>query len=543
MRAFEEKMYGDIWDKERYLNWMYENLMAIKAVMSEDASIYVHLDYHIGHYVKILLDEVFGETRFINEIIWKRSLPHNDPLKYGSTHDTIFYYANSDNALFNQQYAGITKEYADSHYNQIDENGERYQLTSLSATGSGPSRRFGNEELHPPAGNHWRYSQEKIDELLAQGLIVFTSTGRPRYKRYLKDATGSALQTIWDDVMPINSQAVESEEYATQKPEALLERIIKASSKEGMLVADFFGGSGVAAAVAHRLGRRFIHCDIGVNSIQTTRDRLAVNGASFGVFEVKDGVSLFRNPVQTMDKVKRLIPGLRSEGSLDSFWAGAIHDSRLGLVPVYLPNLMDSSAKLLDEVSMSRIIHQAIPDLDADVGKVVVYYVDVTSEDAIREFIAHDDSTAIEIELRDLKAVLDDVVMEDYAAFAVSETFDDMFGGFTVTVEAFASDRVQGKIDKHNDKAFVNSGKRPYRPITISDNGLELIEYISVDCSASHGEWHSDGEIKIDKHGFCIRDGQRTKGFWDGTISCRERPLRVKIRNICGDETIWPLGG
>jgi adenine-specific DNA-methyltransferase len=491
--------------------------------------------------MKVLMDEIFGEDFFTNEIIWKRSLPHNDPKKYGSTHDTIFYYRRSSDAVFNQQYYGISKEYADSHYNQTDENGKRYQLTSLSATGVGPSRWFGDVELLPPSGNHWRYSQEKINELLAAGLIVFTSTGRPRYKRYLDDATGAALQTIWADVLPINSQALESEDYATQKPEALLERILKASSNENMLVADFFGGSGVTAVAAHKLNRRFIHCDVGINSIQTTRDRLKADGAAFDVLEIKDGVSLYRNPAQTMDKIKSLIPGLKAEETLDSFWAGAISVSNLGMIPVYVPDLKDSGTKLLDVVIVNRIIHQAIPELDAGVKKVIVYYVDI-DEDAVRKFIAEDDSTDIEIELRDLKAILDDVVVADYAEFKVEEAHDNLIDGFIVSVEKFVSDRVIQKIEEFNQKAYLNrSEKKPYKPIEISECGLELIEFVSVDCTETDGEWHSDSEIKVDKRGYVIRNGEKTKDFWDGTVRCAKKPLRVKVRNICGDESVWVL--
>lgn len=166
--------------------------------------------------------------------------------------------------------------------------------------------------------------------------------------------------------------------YATQKPEALIERAIQASSDINLIVADFFGGSGTTAVCANKLGRKFIHCDIGLNSIQTTRDRLVADGAEFDVLEIKDGVQLYRNPVQTMDKIKSLIPGLKNEDSLDSFWEGAISDSKLGTIPVYVPNLMDSASKLLDKVTMNRIIHQAIPELDNDIKKVIVYYIDIT---------------------------------------------------------------------------------------------------------------------------------------------------------------------
>ena len=373
-------------------------------------------------------------------------------------------------------------------------------------------------------------------------MIIFTSNGTPRVKRYLDERAGIAISDIWTDIFPVNSQAIEAEDYATQKPETLLDRIIKASSNENMVVADFFGGSGVTAAVANKLGRKFIHCDIGINSIQTTRDRLKTDGAEFDVLEIKDGVQLYRNPVQTMDKIKSLIPGLKNEDSLDEFWEGAISDSKYGTVPVYVPNLMDSSTKLLDKVLMNRIIYHAIPDLDDYVKKVIVYYVDITSEKEIQKFIEEDDSTMVEIELRDLKTILDDVVAEDYAEFHIAETKEDLLQGYNTVIDNFVSDRVNQKIIEFNEKAFKNSSeKKPYNPIEISENGLELIEFLSLDCTADKGEWHSDSETKIDKNGYVIENGQKTKEFWNGKIYSEKRPLRLKIRNICGDETVWNI--
>lgn len=522
LKAFEEKMYGDVWDKEKYLNWMYENLMAIKSVMSETASIYVHLDWHIGHYVKILLDEVFGEDQFQAEIVWKRMTPSGFKGKYGigHSHDVIFWYSFGEDCIYNPIMVPCTEEYIEERFSKKDENG----------------RRFKDEKIGTAT------TQETIEQLKAEGRIYYTKNGTLRIKHYLDDAEGIALDDIWVDINAVNSQAEERAEYATQKPEALLERIIKASSNAGMLVADFFGGSGVTAAVAGKLGRRFIHCDIGLNSIQTTRDRLKVDGAQFQVLEIKDGVQLYRNPVQTMDKIKSLIPGLKNEDSLSHFWEGAITDSKLGTIPVYIPDLKDSSSKLLDVVTMNRIIHQAIPDLDSSIKKIIVYYIDITSEEEIRKFIAQDDSTDVEIELRDLKAVLDGVVIGDWAEFHVEERTDDLLGRYAVVVDAFASDRVLQKIDEFNQKARLNAtAKKPFKPIEISDTGLELIEYLSLDCTAAQGEWHSDSEIKIDKNGFVIRNGEKAKEFWDGTIRSARKPLRLKIRNICGDETVWEV--
>ena len=519
LKAFEEKMYGDVWDKEKYLNWMYENLIAIKNILSPCGTIFVHLDYNISHYIKIVLDEVFGESSFLNNIVWCYQTRQFSKSYFNRKHHDIFWYAKDpDNYIFNWNAPGVLQGYSEStvkKYKLKDEKGF-YRLCGRGIEGS-PIK--GAKDVDP---------QWEIDH---PELVV---------RDYLGE--GFAPSDYWM-IDIVNQAALERVDYATQKPEALLDKIIKAASNEGMLIADFFGGSGVTAAVANKLGRRFVHCDIGLNSIQTTRDRLKADGAEFDVLEIKDGVQLYRNPVQTMDKIKSLIPGLRNEDSLDSFWEGAISDSKLGTIPVYVPNLMDSSSKLLDVVMVNRIIHQAIPDLDGSIKKVIVYYIDISDEAQIRKFIADDDSTTVEIELRDLKAVLDDVVIGDWAELHCAEATDGLFEGWRVTIDSFASDRVMQKIFEFNEKALLNSTeKKPFKPIEISDTGLELIEYLSLDCTSADGEWHSDSEIKIDKNGYVIRNGAKTKEFWDGTISSEKQPLRLKIRNICGDETVWTIG-
>ncbi|MDR2033261.1 MAG: site-specific DNA-methyltransferase [Helicobacteraceae bacterium] len=490
LQNFEEKMYGDIWDKERYLNWMYENLFAIKSVMSETASIYVHLDWHIGHYVKILMDEIFGEDNFRNEIIWHYSTLGRPDDRFALKHDTIFLYGKTDETFFNKEGATMqySEEYIKSHFRDVDKNGNVCR------------KRF-------DAGK-WRI--------------------------YYPD-DGMIPNDVWN-IPYENSMSKERVDYATQKPEALLERIIKASSNENMIVADFFGGSGVTAAVAAKLGRKFIHCDIGINSVQTARDRLIANNAAFDMLEIKDGVSFYRNPVQTMEKLKTLITGLRNEDSLDKFWEGAIDGSKEGTIPVYIPNLLDSGAKLLDLALMNRIIREAMPDLPDDTKKVVVYYIDAIDLKEINDFIKEYNDTLIEIELRDLKELLDEVVAEDYAEYTIGEIKNDLFSGWRVKINKFISDRVNRKIDEYNEKLF-NSPNR----ILIGESGLETIEFLSLDCSSDSGVWHSDEEIKIDKFGYAIKNGVKTKDFWDGAICSEKKPLRLKIRNICGDENVYKL--
>ena len=513
LKAFEEKMYGDVWDKERYLNWMYENLMAIKSVMSDEASIYVHLDWHIGHYVKILLDEIFGEDCFVNEIIWH--YPGREmhvPNKFNAKHDTIFLYSKKTGNIVNSRDVAIP-------YN------EEERIKSL------------RRKIHTdPDGRRW------VWETRGQ------ANGQEPYHRYIDEIieNGKALNDVWSDIPSLRGNDPARNDYATEKPSLLLERIIKASSNEGMLVADFFGGSGVTAAVANKLGRNFIHCDIGINSIQTVRDRLKAASAEFDVLEIKDGVSLYRNPVQTMDKLKSLIKGLRNEDALDKFWEGSIVDTQHGMMPVYLPNLMDSSTRLLDKVLMNRIIREALPDLPEDTKRVIVYYIDITDREEIEQFIHEQNNrTTIEIELRDLKQVLDEVVVEDEAEWELMETQDSLFRGWKVELKSFHSDRVLRKIEEVNQKSRQQSiakGKA-FKPIEISDEGLETIEWLSLDCTTDDKQapWHSDAEAKIDRLGYVILNGKKTQDFWDATIRCDQKPLRMKIRNICGDETVFVL--
>ena len=494
LKAFEEKMYGDVWDKERYLNWMYENLMAIKSVMSDTASIYVHLDWHIVHYVKILMDEIFGEDNFRNEIIWCYTAVSNVGLDFPKKHDTICRYSMSDTYVFNKE--DIRIPYAEGSLDRANRN------------------------------------------VIGRGGMDFNTI--------VLNENGKVPEDWWIDIQRAARYPGEIVDYATQKSEKLLERIIKASSNEGMVVADFFGGSGVTAAVAHKLKRNFIHNDIGINSIQTVRDRLIANKAEFEVLEIKDGVSLYRNPVQTMDKLKSLIPSLRNEDALDKFWEGSIVDTKHGMMPVYLPNLMDNTTRLLDKPLMNRIIREAMPDLPDDTKRVIVYYIDIIDRREIEQFIKEQNTlTTIEIELRDLKQVLDNVVVEDEAEWEVCETHDTSLVGWKVVIKSFHSDRVLRKIDECNQKGQQQALKKgkEFKSIKISDEGLETIEWISLDCTNAkkNATWNSDSEIKLDKLGFVIQNGVKTNKFWDACIYCEKRPLRMKIRNICGDETVFVI--
>ena len=562
MKEFEEKMYGDIWDKERYLNWMYENLMAIKSVMSENASIYVHLDDHIGHYVKILMDEIFGEGNFRNDISWKSTASHNDSSKsFSSISDHIYFYSLSENGVFNTLYTPYTDEYIANEWIKLP-SGRYYKAENMLD----PQLKMEEYDFHGTRAR-WRTTPEKFEVLWnaeqtevpnSHGRIKLGKNGKPikRCRIIFKDELpGTPINDIWNDISYVAGRSQEKEDYATQKPEALLERIIKASSNEGMLVADFFGGSGVTAAVAHKLNRRFIHGDVNINSLQTARDRLVNAGAEFEIKEVKDGVRLFRNPVQTMDKLRdNLIPGLTANAKLDSqYWAGSIMDSKYGMMPVYLPNLLDGSKRVLDKSEMMNIIHKALPDLPDEVKRVIIYYVDVEEISELRQFIeAENQQTLIEFELRDLKQVLDEVIMEDEAEWDLQEAKDSLglSMGWKLQLKSFHSDRVAKKVHDFNEKGVLQTNKKRasgksanFSKIKLSDEGLETIEWASVDCvnAEKNAPWHSDMEVKIEKMGTVTINGKKTQDYWDASIVSDDKPLRLKIRNICGDETIFVL--
>jgi adenine-specific DNA-methyltransferase len=552
--GFDEKMYGDIWDKEKYLNWMYENLVAVRSILKPSGSIFLHLDWHIGHYVKVMLDEIFGEQNFQNEIIWQRTDPHNDAKnRFGWIHDTIFWYAkDQENLTYNWKdavaplSAAALKEYSlvlqpngeITNYSAENEHGRRFKLDDCTYKGSNPNRRFLWHGAVPSQKRVWPYdSPEEMDNAVERGEFYLRNpdVGAARCRvSFLDEREGQLLQTIWTDAGRMKGGTM----YATQKPEALLQRIIKASSNEGMVVADFFGGSGVTAKVAHDLGRKFIHA--GINSIQTVRDRLIEAKAAFQILEVQDGVSLFRNPQQTMDKLATLIPGLQKQvAGLSKFWFGALMDPKDGAVPVYVPDLINSQQKCLDIPTINAIINQELQNLSFDAKRVVVYFIDIDERDYLEKFIRDNNPTVMQVELRDLKHLLHDVVIEDIVQVQCTQAGDQ----FVTAISSFHSDRLQQKLDAFNQKGNLDSLKKGKRfdPITISDEGLELIELIAVDCLHAEGPWHSSAEIKIDKLGFVHVDGVKTKSFWDGKIISTQQPRRLKVRNISGDETVVVL--
>lgn len=285
--TIEQFAYADTWKEGTvsYLKMLYPRLALMRELLSEKGSIYVHIDWHVGHYVKILLDDIFGKENFRNEIVWKRTrAAHSDAIYFGKVHDTIFFYGKSSSSrFFDTQYSEHKPEYLE-RFSKIDKDGRKYMLVPLHGPGQGPARSFFGEIIDPPRGRCWP-TQAVIDDYTGRGLVELTSNGTPSKRSYLDVNKGSPVSDWWEDIIPLNPVANERVNYDTQKPEALLERIIRASSEKGSVVLDLFAGSATTAVVAEKLGRKWIVSDIGKPATLVMRKRLIDQDAKPFLFQ------------------------------------------------------------------------------------------------------------------------------------------------------------------------------------------------------------------------------------------------------------------
>jgi adenine-specific DNA-methyltransferase len=243
----------------------------MRELLADTGSIYVHLDWHVGHYVKIVMDEVFGKECFRNDIIWKSAPGHSDAGLMGIAHNNIMLYSKGINPYWKQQFQPYDDEYLESHYQKVDAEGRRFEDQDLTAAGL---QGGGYEYEWNSHRKIWRCPIETMRRHEDNDRIYYTRNGLARYKRYLDEMEGAPLSDLWMDIPRINSQAAERVGYGTQKPEKLLERVIEASSPNEGLIADFFGGSGTTATVAERLGRRWVTSDLGKPACMVMRKRL-----------------------------------------------------------------------------------------------------------------------------------------------------------------------------------------------------------------------------------------------------------------------------
>ncbi|CAN5802614.1 site-specific DNA-methyltransferase [soil metagenome] len=274
MRAFRTLLGAS--DMLAYLSMMAPRLVELRRVLRPTGSLYLHCDPTASHYLKLLLDGIFGPQSFRNEIAWKRTSAHNDPKRYGRVHDVLLFYSRSPSATWNAQFAEKTDEYLKSHDFMREPDGRLYRLRDLTAPAHGrDTGQFEWNDRRPPQGRMWAYTEENMHKLVAAGLVAYTRTGYPRLKRYVDELPdGVVLQDVWTDINPINSGSREKLGYPTQKPLALLDRIVNASSNPGDIVLDPFCGCGTAIDAAQGLGRRWIGIDITHLSIGLIKHRL-----------------------------------------------------------------------------------------------------------------------------------------------------------------------------------------------------------------------------------------------------------------------------
>ena len=358
--VIEQFAYSDTWKDGTvsYLEMLYPRLVLMRELLSEQGSIYVHIDWHVGAYVKVLLDEVFGKDNFRNEIIWKRSNPHGHLVdRFPQIHDMIFSYTKSlDCDLFNMQYDESDEEYIDKFFKFYDNKG-RYRLVTLTAPGAGEARKFGDKIIAPPSGNHWRWGQERINEAMDNGLIVISKNNAISFKYYLDEVKGTPVQSIWTNITNIQASSKERVDYQTQKPTALLERIIKASSNENSIVIDFFGGSGTTAAVSEKLKRRWITTDIGKPAVMVMRKRFIDQNAKPFLYQSIGGYQKEQfesSEYKTVGNLAQIVLGLY--GALpfdDNKNVGYIKDSRT-LVIADSPNVLTGHATVRRASEMKK---------------------------------------------------------------------------------------------------------------------------------------------------------------------------------------------
>lgn len=275
----EEQVYRDTWGHgiPSYLQMIIDRLKLIRELLSERGTLYVHCDYRTSHYQRAVMEDVFGSQNFIAEIIWKRRSGIVKQTKtFGACTDTILMFSKGDDYVYQRQFTKIdSEEYVEERFKYTDKKGRRYRLSNLVNPGYRPTLRY-SYKGYPPPPNGWAISLERMEQFDAEGRLEFPKTkeGRIQRRQFLDEWEGYPVQNLWTDIYQINPVADERLDFPTQKPESLLDRIIKASSSKNNLVADFFCGSGTTLVVAEKLGQRWIGCDLSRWAIHTSRKRL-----------------------------------------------------------------------------------------------------------------------------------------------------------------------------------------------------------------------------------------------------------------------------
>jgi len=406
----ELRSFIDIWEGglPGYLIWLNARLYEMKRLLKRTGSIWLHLDWHAVHYVKQELDKIFGHTALVNEIIRRRQSSHSDA-RQGARflrrlHDTLLLYAKDSSYKWFHQYEDYDTQYVARNYRHVEEGtGRQYSLGDLS----GPGGEAKGNPYYEFLGikKYWKYNKEKMEELYRAGRVVQTKPGNvPREKRYLDEMPGVALSDIWLGIAPVQGRSSESIGYPTQKPEALLEAVIRCSSEPGDVVADFFVGGGTTAAVAQRLGRRWIACDQSRVAVAITADRVArlveqmPLGESGEVFAVPDftvehwGIYETKRLSQTPPEQFREFV-LRAFAAVPDSSQPGIHGHK-GAVPVWVG----------DPALTSQVTAKEVADFANAVRKTVRYQQDNLRDGIMLAWAFRPDAVQAADRLREMEA-------------------------------------------------------------------------------------------------------------------------------------------
>ena len=422
--SFEEVQYNDIWHNDGYLQFMYERLVLCKELLSDTGSLYLHCDYRRSHFLKIVLDEIFGLDRFINEIVWVRTNAHNMKSRgYTRANDHILLYSKTSEYTFNEQFRPVSEQQL-SRYKK-DADGRLFTGQDLTFSSESEVRRDTWRGTMPSVGRAWGASLEQREEWWCEGRILTKRDGTPRLdglKVYLDDAKGTALTTTWDDVSRVGNTSGERLGYPTQKPEDLLDRVIEVSSNTGDLVFDFFMGSGTTQTVAMRKGRRFLGADINLGSVEMTTRRLVaeaealkngLNGelefgeasspryTGFEVYNVNN-YDIFRNPVEAKELIKEAMElqelgtGSVFDGQRDQFLVKIMPVNRIttradlnevinGMdFKAYERRQADAPSRIVDRIMLVCMGHE--PDIGPELEKAAKpFNIEVQVVDLIRD--------------------------------------------------------------------------------------------------------------------------------------------------------------
>ncbi len=284
LEAIESARYAHSDGMGAFMCFMAVRLLAMRRVLKPTGSVYIHFDSTAVHYLKAVMDAIFGHRNFVNEIVWQKVRSSKaQKAGFGEVHDSILFYRKTPNPISNKLYVPLSPDRIQQHYRQTEpETGRRYMLDNFTQAGEGPPRRFGERVLPPPEGKHWIWDQDRIDRAMEEGRLIFTSHKMVRVKRYLDESRGNPMGDIWADIPPVNAVAKDRTGYPTQKPLALYERMILASSNEGDIVCDPFAGCATTLVAAERLGRQWVGMDIWERAHEVVVDRLKSATGLFG---------------------------------------------------------------------------------------------------------------------------------------------------------------------------------------------------------------------------------------------------------------------